>query len=150
MRWKGRIPAGTTCPHIAGNIDLLPTFAKLVGTPLPSDRVIDGRDITSLMFHAEASPVRDTHLHFTRGGMLGAIRQGDWKLVLKAALGGANRQQADPNAVELYNLAKDPAETQDVSAEHPEIVARLRAELQRHDEEIKKNRRPPGRVDVSA
>lgn len=30
MRWPGRIPAGTTCPHIAGNIDLLPTFARLV------------------------------------------------------------------------------------------------------------------------
>src|SRR5262245_11227332 len=31
MRWPGRIPPGTTCDRIAGNIDLLPTFAKLVG-----------------------------------------------------------------------------------------------------------------------
>ena len=34
MRWPGHIPAGTTCNQIAGNIDLLPTFAKLVGVEL--------------------------------------------------------------------------------------------------------------------
>ena len=85
MRWPGQIPAGATCPHIAGNIDVLPTFARLVGAELPKDRVIDGRDITSLMFRAGAPPVRDTHLYFTGGGELGAIRQGDWKLFLKAA-----------------------------------------------------------------
>ena len=50
-----------TPPQIVGNIDMLPTFAKLVGTPLPADRVIDGRDITPLMFDPHAGPVRDTH-----------------------------------------------------------------------------------------
>src|SRR5436189_3769818 len=39
MRWPGRIPARTTCDRIAGNIDMLPTLAKLVGATPPQDRV---------------------------------------------------------------------------------------------------------------
>ncbi|MCE9534776.1 MAG: sulfatase, partial [Planctomycetes bacterium] len=83
MRWPGRIPAGTTCKQIAGNIDMLPTIAKLVGTHLPNDRIIDGNDISSLMFDAKAGPVRDVHLYFNAQMKLAAIRQGDWKLFLQ-------------------------------------------------------------------
>jgi arylsulfatase A-like enzyme len=82
MRWPGKIPAGTTCQQIAGNIDMLPTFCKLIGLKPPGDRVIDGRDITSLMFNEKAGPVRDVHLYFNGPGKLAAIRQGTWKLFL--------------------------------------------------------------------
>lgn len=47
---------------------------------------------------------------------MGAVRQGDWKLVWKAAL---------PPAVELFNLADDPAETRNLAAELPDRVAAL-------------------------
>ncbi|MCX6853817.1 MAG: sulfatase, partial [Verrucomicrobia bacterium] len=50
MRWPGKIPAGTSCDRIAGNIDVLPTFAKLVGVEPQKDHILDGRDITPLMF----------------------------------------------------------------------------------------------------
>lgn len=155
MRWTGRIPAGTACNQIAGNIDLLPTFATLVGTAPPKDREIDGRDITSLMFQANAPPVRDTHLYFSGNGSLGAIRQGEWKLFLTEAkkAGGRKGAAADnakpDNATEkgnLYNLAKDPGESRDVAAEHPDVVARLRAEAQRREQEIKEHRRPAGEL----
>jgi arylsulfatase A len=49
MRWPGRIPAGTACRELAATMDLLPTFANLAGAELPSDRIIDGRDIWPLM-----------------------------------------------------------------------------------------------------
>lgn len=150
MRWPGRIPPGTTCQQIAGNIDLLPTFAKLVGAELPSDRILDGRDITSLMFNEPASPVRDTHLYFLADQRLGAIRQGDWKLFLAppARRGKAKRAQNEPAQFEpvLYNLAKDPGETTDVAAEHGGIVAKLRDEAQRREAEVKEHRRPAGEV----
>ncbi|HOD82266.1 MAG: Arylsulfatase [Planctomycetes bacterium ADurb.Bin126] len=164
MRWPGRIPAGTSCPQIAGNIDMLPTLAALVGTPLPEGRTLDGRDIRSLMFAADAAAVRDTHLYYTRAGQLGAIRQGDWKLVLtddrpkprktakndKAPKAEKKDQSAKaaksalPFGAALFNLAKDPGETTDVSAENGEVVARLKAEAQRRDQEIRQNRRPEG------
>jgi len=159
MRWSGRIPAGTTCPHIAGNIDLLPTFARLVGTRLPKDREIDGRDITSLMFQADAPPVRETHLYFTGGGALGAIRQGDWKLFLSAptkargkkgkAARGAKKDDASDKLV-LFNLDKDPAESTDVAADHPDIVAKLVADAQQREKEIRDHRRPAGEVPKSS
>jgi arylsulfatase A-like enzyme len=150
MRWTGKIPAGGSCGQIAGNIDLLPTFARLVGAELPTDRVLDGRDISSLMFQANAPAVRDTHLYFTGAGALGAIRQGDWKLFLAdPAPGkkGAREKKKGAAALTLYNLAKDPAETTDVAEAHPEVVARLQAEAKKREQEIKDHCRPAGTVD---
>jgi arylsulfatase A-like enzyme len=156
MRWPGQIPAKTTCSHIAGNIDVLPTFANLVGAELPKGRILDGRDITSLMFRADAPPVRDTHLYFTGNGDLGAIRQGDWKLFLKtpaqpkpkAEKGKEKDADKKPTGdkLVLYNLAKDPTESTDVAADHPDIVTRLREEAEKRGKEIKEHRRPAGTV----
>jgi arylsulfatase A len=162
MRWPGRIPAGTTCNQIAGNIDMLPTFAKITGTTPPQDRVLDGRDITSLMFKAGAPPVRDTQLYFNAwDDKLGAIRQGDWKLFLTSPQRKAQpKKGASPKAKEassaevgegaLFDLAKDPYETTDVAAAHADIVARLRTEAQRRDQEIREHRRPAGNVQQDA
>jgi arylsulfatase A-like enzyme len=155
MRWPGRIPAGTTCDQIAGNIDLLPTFAKLVGAELPKDRVLDGRDISPLLFDPKAGPVRDTHLYFAASQSLAAIRQGEWKLFLTAppaggkakgkAAKGAKAKNA-PSRPVLYHLASDKSETMDVAADHPNIVARLQAEAARLEAEIKEHRRGAGEV----
>ena len=158
MRWPGKIPAGTTCHHIAGNIDLLPTFAKLVGVEPPKDRVLDGRDISTLMFDRTAGPVRDTHLYFNANQNLAAIRQGDWKLFLSAPApkGQAKNVKADKPAAknaepestgpQLYNLATDPAETNNVAADQPQIVAKLQAEAERREAEIRQHRRPAGQL----
>ena len=157
MRWPGRIPPGTTCNQIAGNIDMLPTFAKITGTVPPQDRVLDGRDITPLMFKADAPAVRDTHLYFTGQGKLGAIRQGDWKLFLASPTNkaqpkkpaGANAKTAGGDEVSagaLFDLAKDPYETTDVAAAHADIVAKLRTEAQRREQEIVEHRRPAGEL----
>ena len=155
MRWPGKIPAKTTCEQIAGNIDLLPTFAKLVGAEPPQDRVIDGRDITSLMFQADAKAVRDTHLYFTGAGRLGAIRQDNWKLFIglgeseKKEENAAGKGKAKAKAEQflnstLFDLASDVSESKDVAAEHPEIVAKLEKEAKERLAEIEKNRRPIG------
>lgn len=151
MRWPGKIPAGTKCNQIAGNIDLLPTFAKLVGVEPATDRTLDGRDITSLMFDVDPQPVRDTHLYYTANQTLAAIRQGDWKLFLETpAPPGNNKKkkkaETKPQGPVLYNLADDPAEAKDVAAEHPEIVARLQAEAKRRAAEIEQQKRPVGQL----
>lgn len=145
MRWPGRIPTGTTCNQIAGNIDLLPTFAELAGAELASDRVLDGRSISSLMFDQDAGPVRDTHLYFTANQTLAAIRQGEWKLFVASPRGNAVQANM-PDVPLLYNLATDPAETKDVAAEQPEVVSRLQAEARSRETEIKEHRRPAGKL----
>lgn len=154
MRWPGKIPAGTTCDEIAGNIDMLPTLAKFVGVQPPQDRVIDGRDITPLMFDPKSGPVRDTHLYFTGAGQLQAIRQREWKLFLTAPPAGQKgkaktaeakaKAAAAPAGPALYNLATDLAEANDVAAAHPDIVIRLKALATEMESEIKAHQRPAG------
>jgi arylsulfatase A-like enzyme len=144
MRWPGKIPASTTCNQIAGNIDVLPTFCKLIGVKPPDDRVIDGRDITSLMFDPKAGPVRDVHLYFNGNSKLAAIRQGDWKLLLIPPTAKKD-EVAEPS---LFNLADDPGEKNDVAAKNPAIVTRLRMEATQREREIIKNKRPAGSIDA--
>jgi arylsulfatase A len=154
MRWPGRIPAGTTSPQIAGNIDVLPTLAKLVGNALPGDLVLDGRDISSLMFEDAAPRVRDTHLYFTKASQLGAIRQGNWKLILptsppqsgQSKSGKKGKDLADAGSPELYDLDKDPAESTNVATDHAEIVTRLSEEAERLELEIRNHARPVGEL----
>ncbi len=154
MRWPGRIPAGTTCNQIAGNIDVLPTLAKLVGTEVSKDRVIDGRDISSLILNDNAPAVRDTHLYFNGGSNLAAIRQGDWKLFLidpttprNTPAGRRNANRNSETSLPLFNLKDDPAETTDVAEKHADVVARLKEEAQRREKEIRDHQSPAGTIE---
>lgn len=156
MRWPRRIPAGTICDHIAGNIDLLPTFARLVGVPLPTDRVIDGLDITPLMFDPTSGPVRTTHLYFSGVGTLVAIRDGDWKLFLEVPLDSRRKSQGklinnkktgrNEATYKLYDLALDVGEAKNVASANPEVVARLHKLAVSCEAEIRANQRPAGRL----
>jgi arylsulfatase A-like enzyme len=148
MRWPGRIPTGTTCDRIAGNIDVLPTLAKVIGAEAPKDRVIDGRDLSPLLADPSAPPVRDTHLYVTAAQKLEAIRQGKWKLFL---LEPAKRKgETSRQTGALYDLSTDLAELTDVSAKHPEVVATLRQEATTRWTELEAHKRPIGKRDDGA
>jgi arylsulfatase A-like enzyme len=150
MRWTGRIPAGTECMQIAGNVDVLPTFAKLAGAPIGNDnklkgRTLDGRDLTPLMFDPKAGPARTTHLYYS-GTKLLAYRRGDWKLFPTAPPQGRGKNAVKPKdpGPELYNLAEDPAETTNLAKQKPELVAELKAEFDSREAEIGSQKRPLG------
>jgi len=144
MRWPGRIPAGTTCDRIAGNIDVLPTLAKVFGADLPKDRILDGRDLGPLLADPTAAPVRDTHLYFTAAQKLEAIRQGPWKLFL---LDPAKRQDEPVRtAPALYNVVEDPAERTNQALKHADIVAQLTKAAADRLAEIEAHKRPIGKL----
>ena len=146
MRWPGKIPAGTTCDQILGNIDLLPTFAKISGATLDPDRLIDGKDVTPLLTEASPAAVRDTHLFFSGGeSKLVAIRQGEWKLFV-----GTQDPKTEAPPGTLYNLKSDIGETTDVAGSHPDIVARLRDEAEKRGAEILAHKRPAGTIKTPA
>lgn len=143
----GNVPAGTTCDAIATTMDIMPTLAALSGADVPSDRVIDGRDIRHL-FHGEfekADPDR-AYFYYLRVH-LQAVRQGKWKLHLpreKEPIGAApfsrNIHIAPADRVAfpepyLVDLNSDPGETTNVAARNPRIVERLLdlAETMRED-----------------
>ena len=143
----GRVPAGKVCHSIASTLDILPTFTALASANLPSDRVIDGEDISHL-FHGDfdnANP--DKAFYYYLRVHLQAVRQGKWKLHLprdKEPIGTApfsrNVHIAPADRIGfaepfLVDLEKDIGEVVDVSKQYPEIAERLLAlaESMRHD-----------------
>ncbi len=126
MRWPGKIPAGTSCDELAITMDLLPTFAELAGTNPPADRIIDGKDITSLMFGKKGAKSPHDVFYYYQMDQLQAVRSGKWKLHL--ALKPKKRNWGKPigeSTLELYDLKADIAEKNNVADKHPDVVKRL-------------------------
>ena len=139
-RWPGKVPAGTTCDETVSLVDLLATTAAIVGDRLPDDAGEDSYNILPALLGTEhEKPIREATVHHALIGMF-AIRQGDWKLVLGRGSGGFTLPQYFPPKVgepegQLFNLATDPAEANDVYTKHPEIVQRLTELLARYERE---------------
>lgn len=119
-RWTGTIAAGRESAVPVAFWDFVPTFAELAGVaPLPND----GVSLAALLRGTQSGlPARDLYWEFGGRGPDGeprvqqAVRRGDLKALRLSA--GA--------PVAIFDLARDPGETRDLSAEHPELVAELR------------------------
>ena len=122
-RWPGKISAGSQSDHVSGFQDLLPTMAALTGQPVPDG--VDGVSYLPTLLGKSGQEQHD-HLVWEFFGYRGqqAVRAGRWK-VLRQNLHRGN------TAVELYDLDNDLAEARDVSNQHPEIVKRLTAVMER-------------------
>ena len=126
--WPGCVPAGTVCDAVAGEIDLMPTFVTLAGGMVPTDRTIDGADISSLLLGKSKVSAREAHYYY-KAYDLQAVRSGPWKLALKPQVfsGGINDDGESKPGLRLYNLDTDIGERTDVAAQNPEVVKRLKA-----------------------
>lgn len=131
-RWTSMIPAGRSSSEPAMNIDLFPTLVNLAGGTLPTDRVIDGKDIMPMLRDGENSP--HEILYLFDGDRITAVRAGQWKLVVesryRAAIPSFDNPASyyAPNGL-LFDLEKDPSETYSYTRERPEVAARLHALL---------------------
>jgi len=146
-RWPAVIAPGRTTAAVACLTDLYPTLAAITGQPAAADQA-GGEDGWSLLpvFEGGGETGRETLISHSADGSF-AIRRGCWKLCLCGGSGGwsppkeahAKRQGLPP--VQLYDLEADPAETTNLEAEHPEIVADLIARL---SDEVRRGRSTPG------
>ena len=127
--WPGKIPAGSvvnTPIHIA---DWYPTLLKLTGAPKDQKLPVDGTDILAAL-KGEKIPDREIIINVSPNA--GAIRSGDWKVVVKSGRGVDDEDADAPAApareqkVELYNLAEDVSEKNDLAASLPEKVKELK------------------------
>lgn len=129
----GRIPGGMVCPEIATTMDLLPTLAVLAGGNAPTDRVIDGKDISGLMHGKEGAVSPGNTFYYYAHTQLMAVRSGKWKLHLPRKVNTMERWnefQKESDIIDfskplLYDLEKDPGERNDVADAHPEKVREL-------------------------
>ena len=128
--WPWKIPPGSACDAVAGNIDLLPTFVRLAGGSVPADRKIDGRDISSLLLGQTKDAPRQAHFYY-KGYKLEAVRSGPWKLALGPQAEALGQPGGSPDSsghgVRLYNLNAEIGERTNVAAQHPDVVQRLQA-----------------------
>jgi N-acetylgalactosamine-6-sulfatase len=122
IRWPSHTPAGRVDREsVVSGIDWLPTLASLAGAKIdPAD--FEGEDISDAWLgkmHARSRPLM-WKVSNPRSEI--AIREGTWKLFYPG------RKKAD---IELYNLATDPSERQNVATENPDIVRALTAKIER-------------------
>ena len=147
MKWPGKIAAGSVNEEITAIFDMLPTFCAITGEEVPSDRVIDGKNILPYMLGQNVkTPIHDT---FTTGS---TIRYKDWKLYLKKEMPGGNgtkgmqgRTPAEEGS--LFNLKEDIGETSNVASQYPEKVKELRKLAEKYKAESSKGMRPPKYVE---
>jgi len=147
-RWPGRIPQGRTSAVMASTLDLYPTLLGSAGVELPSDRVLDGKDIMNLL---EGRPGEDSQMrsyYYYRGRSIQGIRQGKWKLRLSNHLRDVPRwplrldQDLSPlpddaaPTPELYDLQRDPYEMYNLAEQYPGVVERLKQEMGRFHEQL--------------
>jgi arylsulfatase A-like enzyme len=118
VRWTGVTKPGTVSDHVWAFWDFLPTACDLAGVKAPDG--LDGLSIApTITGKGEQRRHEFLYWEFHEGGFRQAVRHGDWK-ALRLAPGAP---------LELYNVAKDPGEKQDVAKDHPQVVAAIEAYL---------------------
>ena len=147
-KWPGKVKRGTTSDQLLSLTDIMETCARIVSTKLPNNAAEDSYNMLPVLLGTQSDiPVRKHMLQQTHTLAL-SIREGQWKYLDHQGSGGnkykAPRLKAyslkgsDPQVSgQLYNLTTDPGETKNVYSKHPEIVKRMKAQL----EEFKKNGR---------
>ena len=137
VRWPNKIPAGKVIEAQASHVDWLPTFCELAGAEVPTDRVIDGLSLVSLLKAGEGTEHQQYVYHtwdryFPNPDKLWSISDQRWKLI------GVRRGKPKPNEPpwQLVDLQADPGEKKNLAKEHPEEVTRLRKEFLRWFEEV--------------
>jgi len=134
--WPGRVPAGVTSPELMTAMDVLPTLCSLSGAAPPTDRTLDGVDVSQALFGGGPSP--RTEVWYYRGAQLFAARQGRWKahFTTWGAYGAAPKRTSHERPL-LYDLHQDPSETRDMAARHPEVLESIRKAVAAHRESVK-------------
>jgi arylsulfatase A-like enzyme len=134
MRWPGKIQSGLVNDELLTAMDLLPTFAKLAGAKVPTDRVIDGKDIWPVLVNQAKTPYRAFFYH--QQNELKAVRSGKWKLHVEG-----------DKPLALYDLENDISESINVLNENPQIATQLLGYIKEFQEDIKINNRPAAYVE---
>jgi arylsulfatase A len=129
VRWKGHIKAGTVSERVTGFEDWLPTLAEFAGK-VKVPQSIDGISFVPTLLGKKQPDRPFLYREFPAYEGQQSIRVGNWKAVRQKLM---PRGKIEPVIkTELYNLKNDLAETQDVAAKHPKILAKLETLMRDH------------------
>ena len=115
--WPGKIKPQSVDGLIHA-VDLYPTFAALAGASTAKCKPLDGMNVWGTIAQGKPSP--RTEVVYNVEPFRAAVRQGDWKLIWRSLI---------PTSVDLYNLAADPYEKDNIAAAHPHKVAAMQERI---------------------
>jgi arylsulfatase A-like enzyme len=116
--WPGTVAAGSVTDLETSTLDYLPTVLELLGIKLPDERPLDGVSLLPLLQGRDFA--RSSVIPFWHKNKL-ALHDGGYKLLMPPG---------QPDKAELYNLVGDRAEEDDIIADHPERVAKMKSLLE--------------------
>ncbi|WP_205603633.1 sulfatase family protein [Cyclobacterium sp. SYSU L10401] len=140
VRWPKKVQPGSVSDQLVHQTDLMATLAEIIGIKLPEDA---GEDSFSLLplFEGSNKPVRENAVSTSLSGLPG-LRYGNWKYIAGPGSGGWTPGESDL-PVQLYNLAADPGETQNMAGQEPERVKQMEELLEKL---ITEGRSSPGPI----
>jgi len=122
VRWPGVVRPGSVCRQLVHQADIMATLAGVLRAKLPQSAGEDSFSLVPLL-NGEDRPIREHAVSCASRGVAG-LRRGPWKLIF----------ERDPQAktdVQLYNLDDDIGETKNLAADKPELVAGMKALMER-------------------
>lgn len=155
VRWPGVTPPGARSPELVEQLDLFATCADILGAAAPENAAEDSVSMLPLLRGGRvAAPAREAIVNHSADGRF-AIRQGPWKLLLWPGSGGWSPPTPSPSQwlkteaadlsrlppFQLYDLSVDPAERNNLAAQHPDVVQRLGRLLRSY---VERGRSTPG------
>lgn len=147
VRWPGRVKPGAVSDRLICLGDVFATCAEILDAKVPDNSAEDSVSFLPVLLGKESAPAREALVHHSINGSF-AIRQGQWKLALCPDSGGWSAPRPGSAAatnlppVQLFDLAADIGERNNVQAAHPDTVERLRKLLMKY---IGEGRSTPGR-----
>lgn len=120
VRWPGHTRPGSVTDFPSYFADWFPTLCRIAGAAIPDAPRLDGIDLTPIL-SGKAKPARERPMIWEFHGYGGnlAVIDGPWKAVRRKVM------TRKPGAWELYQLDSDPAESDDLAKDHPEVLAKL-------------------------
>lgn len=142
-RWPGVLKAGAVNNQPMHIVDLYPTLLGLAGGKHTAETKLDGVDVWPAL--TEGKQLGERSILLNSSPFHGGLRRGQWKIVNNGRA-GANVTQAPKSPTwELFNLADDPSEKQDLKEDRPKVFAQMKAELARFASQAVKPNIPPNK-----
>ena len=140
--WPAVIPKNRVEKQPAGLVDILPTLCGLLNLEVPQDRMIDGSDLSPLLKGKQESFKRHQPMfwHLQKSRPIVAMRDGDFSLVAnpdyEISTSNMFQERWIPRVkdggykdFQLFDLSKDPGQTQNIASDNPELLKDLKAKL---------------------